>query len=71
MVSHVMNPAKSADTSAHVLKHLEMVNLRVGRFRNQYCALFLQIAATLYLRCLKFAVSTCAPRTKALAVRYG
>ena len=39
MVSLVMNPAKSADTSAHVLMHLEMFILRAGRFRNQYYAL--------------------------------
>ena len=71
MVSHVMNPAKSADTSAHVVKHLGMFSLRVGRLKNHYCALLWQIAATLCLRCLKVEISIYAPRPMAPAARYG
>ena len=71
MVSRVMNPAKSADTSAPVLTQLVMFNLRVGRTSYQYCALFWQVAATLCLRGEKFEVSTCAPRIITPAARYG
>ena len=71
MVSLVMNPAKSADTSAYVLKHLVMLSLRVERTRDQYSALLWQVVATLCLRCLKSVVSIYAPYSKAPAARYG